>query len=301
MRRARVLLPSFLAVGPPRTGTTWLDKVLRGRVGLPEGIKETRFFDLNYDRGIGWYSEFFRGCDASLPAGEICPTYFEHADARVRIAHHLPTCRIIVTLRDPAERAYSQFKLLRKFGYAGSSFEEALRKEPLRDCGRYAFHLQQWQKLLGKPNVLAVCYDRLQADPQAYVDRICDLVGISRFALADSKAATRKSIRNVIKEAPRHPAIALLAWRLTSSLESRRMYRASKILGRLGFWRIAFKGGEEFAPLSREVAARTREFFKPEVEAVERLIGIDLSSWKEGAKETAIDRTYRDGAHPLRQ
>ena len=47
-----------------------------------------------------------------------------------------------------------------------------------------------------------------------------------------------------------------------------------------GVWKFCFGGGEEFAPLDPEVDARLREHFRPEVEALERLIGRDLSAWK---------------------
>ncbi|HVN63485.1 MAG TPA: sulfotransferase domain-containing protein, partial [Candidatus Binataceae bacterium] len=74
-------LPDFIAVGPQRTGTTWLHKVLQGHTGLPRGIKETDFFLKNYSRGIDWYLEFFRGYPAELPIGEIDPNYFGTEEA----------------------------------------------------------------------------------------------------------------------------------------------------------------------------------------------------------------------------
>ena len=77
-------LPSFIHVGPPRTGTTWLHEVLTGHVGLPSE-KETRFFDVRYDRGVQWYCNLFGDYPADAPAGEMGPTYFSNAIARERI------------------------------------------------------------------------------------------------------------------------------------------------------------------------------------------------------------------------
>jgi hypothetical protein len=70
-------LPDFIVVGPPRTGTTWLDRVLRGHVELPADLKETQFFAWNFGLGINWYAAFFRNCDPLSLAGEIAPTYFD--------------------------------------------------------------------------------------------------------------------------------------------------------------------------------------------------------------------------------
>src|SRR5216683_1959296 len=96
-------MPRFIAVGPQRTGTTWLHQVLAGHVGLPS-IKETDYFSKHYARGLEWYLEFFRNCPVTLPLAEIDPNYFGIAEACDRIATDIPDCKIIVSLRDPVDR-----------------------------------------------------------------------------------------------------------------------------------------------------------------------------------------------------
>ena len=66
-----VNLPTFIGVGPPRTGTTWLDKILRGHVNLPARQKETLFFDVRYERGIHWYLRHFKNRRPGVPTGEF--------------------------------------------------------------------------------------------------------------------------------------------------------------------------------------------------------------------------------------
>src|SRR5579863_8320683 len=97
---AGLRLPDFIHIGPPRTGTTWLHEVLTGHVGLPQGIKETSFFDDRYDLGVKWYADFFADCPGSLPVGEMAPTYFSNNLARARIRKHLPNCKLICTFRE---------------------------------------------------------------------------------------------------------------------------------------------------------------------------------------------------------
>src|ERR1700756_5704605 len=106
-------LPNVIAVGVGRSGTTWLHEVLNGHVGLPYGVKETDFFLRNYGNGIDWYKSFFRHCGPGLPILEICPTYFSSAEARQRMKLHIPDCQIISAFREPVERAYSHYKLMR--------------------------------------------------------------------------------------------------------------------------------------------------------------------------------------------
>lgn len=44
-------LHDFLAVGPPRTGTTWLELMFARQASLPAGIKEAAFFTKSYELG----------------------------------------------------------------------------------------------------------------------------------------------------------------------------------------------------------------------------------------------------------
>jgi hypothetical protein len=135
----RQRLPRFIAVGPRRTATTWLYTVLAGQVGLPRGVKETQFFDRHYDKGLRWYAAHFKHCTPGLTIGEIAPTYFSSSEARQRIRSTLPDCKIVCTLRDPVERLYSLYRLMRQYGWTRLPFESALKDHPeMMDSSRYS-------------------------------------------------------------------------------------------------------------------------------------------------------------------
>lgn len=273
-RPARGRLPDFLGVGPPRTATSWLDAVLRGHVGLPRDIKEVDFFVRNYGHGIEWYKDYFADCDSDLPAGEICPSYFGAALARERIAEHIPNCRIVCTFRDPVELLYSFYKLARRNVWTRGDFESYIPD----DWNRHAANLKAWQNSFGRENVLVCVYDDLEADPQAYLDPICDFIGIKRIAIAASAIATERV--NSFKRLPKSPYLARKARKLRDWLRAREAYGTMNLLARAGVWRFCFERGEEFPPLDPAVEARVRKRFLPEVEALEKLIGRDLSAWK---------------------
>jgi len=266
-------LPDFLGVGPPRAATSWLDAVLRGHVGLPREIKEVDFFIENYARGIGWYKNYFRDCDPKLPAGEICPSYYSPM-GRERIALHIPHCRIICTFRDPVERRYSFYKLALRNAWTRDDFETWVTKNPVNaDSG-----LKAWFETFGRDRVLVMIHDDLEADAQSYLDAVCDFIGIARVAIAESAIGTRRI--NTFSAPPRNRRLARRARKLRDWLKSREAYGTMNLLARAGLWRYCFEGGDEFAPLSPEVEARLRDRFRPGVEALEDLIGRDLSAWK---------------------
>src|SRR6476660_7240250 len=86
-------LPTFFVVGPPRTGTSWLHTVLSQCTWLSHPTKETRFFDINFDRGLDWYAAHYKRAMGERVVGEIAPTYFASPSARERIARLIPKAK----------------------------------------------------------------------------------------------------------------------------------------------------------------------------------------------------------------
>jgi Sulfotransferase domain len=273
-----VRLPDFICVGPGRTGTTWLHAALSGHVGLPARVKETRFWGKYYYQGIGWYADNFRHCDPSLPVGEACP-YFSTDNARERIARHLPRCKIIVTLRDPVDRSYSQYRTLRKMGLARGSFEEELSHPRIVTTNRYAYHLRGWIELFGAKNVLILRFDDLQTNPQKFLDQVCDFIGIGHIAL-ETKTIRDREI-NSYKYLPRSRRTSRRIGRLIDYLHEKRAYRVMNFLEAIGFWDFMLTGRRPFPPLAPATELRLREQLLPEIEEVEALTGFDLKAWKE--------------------
>jgi hypothetical protein len=274
-------LPDFIAVGPPRTATTWLDQELRGHVGLPAQAKETHFFARNYCCGLDWYESHFRHCATAPVVGEICASYFENGSARERICAHIPRSKIICTLREPVDRLYSYYKLMRQKGKTNVSFEQALTKhQQMLECSRYAFHIRQWQMQFGSENVLGMLNDDLVSDSQGYLDQIARFIGIPKIMLESASAPSNRA--NSIDSAPLSAWLAYTARKFRFWLGSHQFYRTRRILKRAGVWRFCFSSGEEFPPLDHAMKSRLRGILRSEVEVLEELLRRDLSGWKEG-------------------
>jgi len=282
-------LPDFIAIGPPRTGTTWLYRALGGHVGLPRDTKETDFFSTHYAKGMDWYLAFFRDCAPGLPMGEISPNYFAAPETPERIAKHIPQCRVICTLRDPVDRLYSFYRLMRHNGWTRATMEElAESATPATEGSRYAHYLARWRERFGPERVLVVLYDDLETAPQRFLDTICAFIGIAPIALEGSPLLGKRV--NSVTRGPRIALLAEQAWRLRRWLETRKAGGAAiAMLRKAGVWRFSFRGGGEFGPLDPALDRRLRERFRPEVDALEKMIGRDLSAWKRpgGAERSA--------------
>ncbi|MGD0670628.1 MAG: sulfotransferase [Candidatus Binatus sp.] len=271
-------LPEIIGAGPGRTGTTWLHRVLEGHVDLPYGVKETQFFSFYYDKGIDWYARHFRYATGQRPIVEICPYLFDPLTPD-RIKTHIPNCRVIITLRDPVEHSFSVYKLVAHYAWARGSFDEVLKSRPSLGGGnRYAFHLRKWFENFGRQNVLITMYDELREQPQTYLDRVTDFIGIERIALS-----ARPEIRDDVHSfdrAPKNRRLARSATRLMYWFKVRQAYGAINLLDRWGVWDFCHGRGEPFGRMTPEQEEHLRQRYLPEVEELEELLAIDLSAWK---------------------
>lgn len=256
-------LPDFLIIGAKRGGTTSLyNYLLEHPAVLPllparQHIKGAHFLDSNFHRGTRWYRSHFptgpyrrlRERGGPVAVGEASPYYLFHPLAAERAADLLPDTRLIVLLRDPAERAYSHWKERVRHGAEPLGFEEALEREPERLAGeaerivrepgyssfahehhsyvaqgRYLDMLPAWLERFGRERMLIMTSEDFYADPQGTVDRVTDLLGLPGFRLrnrtwhnyhpaAGMRPATRRHLRELFAEHDRDLA-KLLGLRL---------------------------------------------------------------------------------------
>jgi hypothetical protein len=269
-------LPDFIGVGPPRTGTTWLDSILRDRIGLPQLIKETQFFGWRYELGLEWYARHFRGCRQRV-VGEFCPTYFFGKMARDRIAQHLPHCKIVITLREPVDRVYSQYKLMRRIGIARGAFAQELVSSPyLFPHLTYSPHIRAWKTLFGEDRTLVLIQEDSRVDRQRYIDRLCDFIGTQRFN-ADTLAKAGRDVAH-FERAPRFRKLARRARRLQYYLEEKSLLRTRAVL--LPGLEWCMTGGDPYPPLDPELKRQLRRECASDIAELEDLIERDLSIWR---------------------
>ncbi|PYK17225.1 MAG: hypothetical protein DME64_00920 [Verrucomicrobia bacterium] len=183
--------PTFLGIGSMRCGSTWLYEVLKCHPDIRvSDRKEMHFFFMRemLQHDLDWYNAHFEPENGGEPKpvrGEISPVYARLKAWQVnRIAKLLPDLRIILTLRHPIERAWSQALL--DLGYLNGGdvrrirsiqFVRQVERARTRLSSDYCRAIQIWSKAFGRNALLIELFDQLQNNPQAYVDRILQHVG----------------------------------------------------------------------------------------------------------------------------
>ncbi|MGU3540829.1 sulfotransferase domain-containing protein [Methylobacterium sp. A54F] len=190
----------FLIAGVQKGGTTALFAYLNGHPGLDmAACKEVHFFDR--EEGVDWAQPDYAAYHAAFgPAsdrvrGEATPIYIYWPQSLARIRAYNPAMRLVFLFRDPAERAYSHWRMERGRGYDAMPFGEAIRAGRARvddpaapghhrvfsyvERGFYAAQLDRVHALFPREQVLALTSDALSKDPDGTLARVCRHIGVA--------------------------------------------------------------------------------------------------------------------------
>ncbi|HEY6976366.1 MAG TPA: sulfotransferase [Chitinophagaceae bacterium] len=299
-------LPDFLVVGPPKTASTSLHYYLSQH---PEVFmspkKETRFFDVHYEKGLDYYSEFFKDRKNQKMTGEASPTYAFLPFVAGRIKNNLPDAKIIFCFRDPVERAFSGWLMRGSKGNETLSFRQALEKN-LEQREHINFNDEEgariWlddQQTLYKKNKLTIrtyiegsmyaeqlkSYRKYFADEKIKVLLLDDLKNdfrgalLSIFEFLNVDSTVTAGIRNETKN--QHNKNMLKP--LFNLVGKEVVFKAGKIIPkgmRNKLFEFAVKGKQEKPKINEADRSFAYNIFRNDVEELEKLLAKDLSAWK---------------------
>lgn len=183
--------PTFIGLGGQKCASSWLYLVFKDHPdAFVSSPKELNFFASYFDRGSQWYESHFDNGESRTAVGEISPSYLSDWDAPARAHSYNPAFRILVALRDPVERAYSNHLHDIRLGYyhdSDLSFEAGLANNPMYlEQSRYAHHLGRWLDFFPANQMLILLQEEIQADPTLQAQRLYKFLGIDEAHVSDS-------------------------------------------------------------------------------------------------------------------
>jgi hypothetical protein len=299
--------PHFFIAGAPKAGTTALHAALAGVEGIQlSRVKEPKYFlcdgrppSRSDHRGPGdahsrqeWVWNRERYLDLWDPdlglRGESTPFYLNCADAHARIAAVAPEARFIVLLRDPVDRAYSNWMHLWSDGLEPQAdFLRAVELEeerqqagwaPMwryRGLGRYGEQLENLYRHFDPSQVLTLRYRTLVDEPHRSVQRVLEFLGAPA---TEPRAVPRDNTRPFRPDTPRTRALATVvragaaagsyappqAWRTVSRPLLRELHRA----------------GVHRPELTAEQRRQVLEPMLEDPDLLERLTGESFADWR---------------------
>lgn len=291
--------PDFVIVGAAKAGTTSLHSYLSQHPQISATVpKETFHFvepEIAACVGVGagyaprpipaTPAEYASRFVPPIPGnvwGESCVAYLYFPAAAARIAAANPACRVVVMLRDPVERAFSNYLHHVRDGIEPLGFRAALAASATRvgqgwwfgfdylGGSRYAGQLAAYYDRFPRDAVRVLWYDEFCARPDATCREIFDLVGVDRTVPLD--VGTELNV-STIPRAPFRPVLRgldALGDRLRTVM-SRRKYKR---------FVATIRTAVSYKPVLSDADRRALAVqFHDDIRQVEEITGRDLSAW----------------------
>ena len=269
--------PDFLYVGTSKAGSTWLFNVLARHPDVfLASSKGLYYFDAHVDRGEQWYLDHFEGSERFLARGEISHSYLSSPEAPERIARLNPDMRLLVCLREPVDRAFSDYLDLRKNQQYDGSFEGAVDGySRLLDRGRYATHLRRYLEVFPREQLLVQLFDDLKADPQRYADDVFEFLGVPSLELPPSELRSRMPAG--VPRSRTAATAAKTASQMVKRLGLRRL--RSRVKRSAKVRKALYRPYADDRPTpDPDTVRRLRAGFTDEVADLDKLLGVGISS-----------------------
>jgi hypothetical protein len=194
---AAMPLPNFLIVGAPKCGTTSLYQYLQQHPDVHMSLlKEPRYFpcfgvspEERVVHNRAEYKQLFDGAKTERAIGEASPNYLHAPEAAERIAAELPDAKIIVSLRNPADRAYSSYLSRVRRSVEKRPVEDALQPgNYFFDASLYSDALARYFAIFDRSRVKVLLFDDFSRDTAAVLRDLCAFLDIAPNVAIDTHA-----------------------------------------------------------------------------------------------------------------
>jgi hypothetical protein len=296
-------MPNFIIVGAAKAGTTSLYHYLKQhpQVFMSE-VKETNFFvfegqkldfqgprDMEFVREFSItsfdnYQKLFQKADGALAVGEVSPQYLYDPTAAANIYSEIPDVRLIAILRNPIDRAYSSFLMMRRDGREPlRSFSRAIQHEQNRkeqnweyiwryiEVGFYSNQLSRYYDLFKKDQILILFYEEFELDPVMFTKKIFKFIGVDDGFSPIANERYNVSILEKSSFAGRVLRSQGLGKRLARTLFPEELLESGydALLG-WNYWRPR---------LSKRVRKRLIDVYANDIRSLQEMLEVDLSHW----------------------
>ena len=296
-------MPTFLIIGAMKAGTTALYSFLKQHPQIyMSPVKEPNFFAFEGEKmdfrapqdqeginrtsvtDIAAYRALFRGVTNEKAIGEASHWYLYSPKAPGRIRHHVPEAKLIVVLRDPVDRAYSQYLHFIRDGQEPiTDFAQAIQVEQTRICNNWAFgryasrgyyhaQLKRYFDTFDRSQIKIYLYEDFSADPTGV------LRDTFRFLGVEEAFVPEMSVRPNVSGVPNNRALHALLTRPDRIKAILKPYLPPKVLRFASDLRDRNLTKPQLAQEERRQMAK---MYREDILKLQDLIDRDLSKWLE--------------------
>ena len=283
--------PDFLVIGAYKSGTTALQESLRAHPEIFVPTKGPSFFAFDeapaIDRPLppktvrSWqaYQALFAEAPEGAVLGEVSPEYLANPWACGRVLERVPDVRLVAILRNPVERAFSDYLMYVRDGDEKDDFAGALAAQDERrragsptgyylETGFYGRQLRPYFEAFPRERIQIHLFEDFAADPDAVLGQLFAFLGVDpSLGEAPERAVNVSGVpRNAVVGA------AVRGGRRVAPLVPEAVRRRAK---------AALARGLDRPALDADARRRLVEVYREDVAELERLLGRSLGGWLE--------------------
>lgn len=299
MSADRSPLPYAVCVGAAKAGTTTLYALMARHPEVAVSrVKETDFYynDQLYQRGFQTYlGEYFPPLAQKRLLFEADPVYMYGRGCIKRLRECAPEARVIVMLRNPVDRAFSQYQYRMTYARYQESFEEMCAREFDRltggeeermeygclDRSRYAWQIEEILRYFPRERLYFLVFEEFVRAQREQFARLQQWLGLTGHDVGEARENVGGEARSVmlarlLYHGRYRPLRGLFRWLLPADAARRRLY---DVLGRLNLRQADPGATRRLDPDFRRKLLRD---FEPDIAKVEQLTGLDLRMGRGG-------------------
>ena len=296
--------PNFLIIGAAKSGTYTLhDQFARHPEVYMCAIKEPHYFSFGArnlpidSSGRGpvdtWitsleaYVELFANHGGARMAGESSVSYLYIPGTAERIFEFNPEMKLIISLRNPVDRAYSSFNYAKSYGLEPlKTLAEGFLAEPgrikddesillrYRDLGLYSRQLARYYNVFPRDQIKVFLFEDFVQNPLQILHELFEFTGVTTDFKPDPNVRSNKSKRtdehNPLHQLVNSENLVRSTMRKILPMSARRRIRE--------FVRTAFFRAPP-QPISMDERRQFIDLFRNEIRELQQLLGRDLSAW----------------------
>ena len=273
-------LPTFVIAGTMRSGTTALARWLGAHPDVYMAPrKELHHFDSTEPKALSSYRREFAGWAGQSAIGEATPNYLFARGAVARLTATVPGVRVVVSLRDPVERAYSHYWARASRAIESRSFAEVVADEQAKPTtpvgptlgggtsayllgrGLYLDQITEALRHLPRADLHVVLFDDVEACPRQTFAGMASFVGVDASVVPGDVGRPANAYRQYRSERMR---------RWTRRLPS----PAADLVGHLN------SRATTYPQLDPGLRRELQDWYRPANQALAEWLGRDLSAWE---------------------
>ncbi len=278
-------LPTFIVFGTRKAGTTSLYHYLDQHPEVfVSALKGTRYFIYDPDnpeagkrlpvKTLEEYQGYFEPSNktGAKAIGEVSPSYLSNAQAAARMKATVPGVRLVASLRNPVDRAYSQFQMDMRLRQPNERVELTLdNASDWLVAGMYARHMKRYYAQFSADQIKVFVFENWIADPGVMLKALYEYIGVDTEFCPDMGGVYNKG--------------GIPKSRMLSSLLRHRQFYTTlkpyvpKVL-RSGLNKVRNRNMAKAEALSSELREFFQQHYESDIGELEDLIGQDLSIWR---------------------